>query len=311
MNRKAITSYLLIILFVVFLIFAYSKYTNKTMQHEKDELKQSILDAVKLELDTGKSPETALTGSTNLTTAQVETIVKDIIKNNPELLIESVNKFATAKAYADKAKAAYKIGALRDKLENDTNDPVLGDPNATIKIVEFFDYCCSACKMMDSVKRQILDKNPDVKFILKPMPILGESSVLPIKFALAINKLDKTKFSAFEELNYACEQKQDGLFELAEKAGVDVAKLKQIFSDKNNDAQLNQVIQNNLKLAQDLEVHGTPTCILGDQLLVGALSYEALQQAVDAARKQPAPQATAQPSSTDTTATTTDSSSSK
>lgn len=237
-------------------------------------MKSDIIKALKNDIDESTA---------NLPTRkQIEAVVRDFVKSNPEIVVEALNSYRTKQFAESQKKTQETVDQLRATLENNKKDPVIGNANAKIKVIEFFDYYCGYCRKMLGINEQILSNNPDIQFIFKELPILGESSKKASRAAIAINMLDESKYKQFQkELLNLNEDATDELIKsIVRKIGIDVDN----FSKALQNPEIDAILQDNIKVATQLELHGTPSYIIGGKFYPGALSDVMFQQAIDEAR---------------------------
>jgi protein-disulfide isomerase len=180
----------------------------------------------------------------------------------PEVLVEAMQ--VLQKQQYDQAEQTVKQTQQQatqfvKPLFHQANDPVIGNPNGKITIVEFFDYQCPHCVDMAPVLTAIVKANPDVRIIYKDFPVRGPMSEAAARAALAANMQGK-----YETLHHALltanqPLTNDTIFVIAGKAGLDVNKLK---TDMNSDTVNNQLQAIN-DLAQKLKLFGTPAFFIG------------------------------------------------
>jgi len=177
-----------------------------------------------------------------------------------------------------KSKAA--VTSAKDRIFNDPNSPVGGNPKGNVTIVEFYDYQCGYCKMSEEPVEKLLKDDKNIKFIYKDFPILGPASAEAAKASLASVK--QGKFQVFHDTLIAKKDhlSSDMIYQTAKDVGLDVDKLKKDMADQS----ITDAINANLKLGQDIGVRGTPMFIVGENVYPGALQYDQLKQAVTDAR---------------------------
>lgn len=145
------------------------------------------------------------------------------------------------------------------QLFHHAGDPIGGNPNGNITIVEFFDYQCPHCMNMAPVISGIIKKNSNVRVVFKDYPILGPLSDFIARAALAAKMQGK-----YVEFNHALLSShgyltEDGVFQIAQDVGINVAKLKKDMHSEAVTAQLNATNA----LAGQLNVMSTPTFFIG------------------------------------------------
>lgn len=206
--------------------------------------------------------------------AKIEGVVKDYLIKNPEVIVQSMQEMQK-KQYMEAEKTVQATQKTANKfaepLFHTKNDPMTGNANGKVTVVEFFDYQCPHCVDMAPVIEGIVKANPDVRIIFKEFPIRGPVSEFAARAALAANKQGK-----YYEFSHALLQSkppltQEVVLETAKKVGLNVDQLKKDMSDKSVDEQLKA----NIKLAQDLKLFGTPAFFIGktDAKADGSVSY--------------------------------------
>jgi protein-disulfide isomerase len=219
--------------------------------------------------------------------AAIEQVIQEYLtKKHPEVVMDAVQELQRRETAITQAQTKEAVTTNHDKIYNDPNSPVGGNPKGDVTVVEFFDYQCPYCKGMTASIEKLLKEDKQVKFIYKDFPILGEASVTAAKAALASVKQDK--YIAFNEAlmkapfshGRAPADDEVLVFKTAKDVGLDVDKLKKdMQSDENA-----KIVQANLDLAAALGVRGTPMFVINDQIFPGAMEYDQLKKAVDDAR---------------------------
>jgi protein-disulfide isomerase len=190
--------------------------------------------------------------------------VIEYLMQNPDVIIEAIDRIETERN-------ARLITANYDALFNTPSDPVLGNPEGSVTIVEFTDYNCPYCRAMLPVMQRLVAEEPELRIVYKEMPILAPESWYAAQMALEANA--QGKYREFHETMFGVgarsESMVDTVAEIVELdlEGVDLSKY---------DAQINAT----LGLGQDLQTTGTPTYVIGSRMLVGEVGYEALKQAI-------------------------------
>lgn len=219
---------------------------------------------------------------TNSQKTAIGDIVKAYLMDHPEVITEALQALDARNKAAEEQGRTDAIQANRDAIFSSPYQAVLGDPNAKIALVEFFDYNCGFCKKALADTRAILDKEKDVKIILKEFPILSEGSVEAAKVAAAVNILDPKAYEAFHFDLLGTRGQADGDRALASavKAGLDEAKVKETAAKPEVAAVINQ----SYDLARKLNINGTPAYIVGDELVFGAVGFSELNRKIEAMR---------------------------
>jgi len=146
-----------------------------------------------------------------------------------------------------------------DRLLHQPVDPLAGNPAGSISIVEFFDYQCPHCIDMTDVLDKVVAKNHSLRVVFKELPFRGPVSEFAARAALAAKKQGKYT-ELHEALMHPKEQPltNEIVLAIAKSVGLDIDRLKNDITS----ADVTQQINDNLKLAQDLRVRGTPAFFL-------------------------------------------------
>ncbi len=152
-------------------------------------------------------------------------------------------------------------------------------------MVEFFDYNCPHCKDAVSDMLNLLKSDHDLKFVLKEFPILAQGSVDAAHVAVAVRMQDPTgaKYLAFHEKLFSSRGMVDQARALAaaKDIGCDMARI----GKDMNSPEVKTTIDEDMKLADAIGVDGTPSYVIGDQLIVGAIGFDQLQQKIATLQK--------------------------
>lgn len=194
--------------------------------------------------------------------SKIEAVVHQYLLKNPEVLVE-VMQILQRKQY-EQAEQTVKqtqqiAGSFANALFHQPNDPVAGNPNGKITLVEFFDYQCPHCVEMAPVMTDLIKANPDLRVVYKEFPIRGPVSEFAARAALAANKQGKYQVFSHALLTANPPLTQDSILQIAKTSGLDVEKLKKDMQDASIQSQL----KSNVKLAQDLKLMGTPAIFIG------------------------------------------------
>lgn len=205
----------------------------------------------------------------------IETVVREYLLKNPSILREMMQTLQAQEEKERQARAAANLQAHKNELYADPGTPSAGNPQGDVTIAVFFDYNCGYCKKTLPGLSTLLAKDPALKVVYKEFPVLGPSSLLGARAALAAHK--QGKYAAFHEALVQLPQiSMEEIKILAEGLGLNYERLVKDLEDPNLMASLEQVA----RLATALEINGTPAYIVGDQLIPGAMDADALAQLV-------------------------------
>ena len=200
-------------------------------------------------------------------------IVRSAILANPEMIPEAIELL-------NKKESQKRLATVDDKLSQPYSGAVAGNPNGDVTVVKFTDYNCGYCRASLAHVDQLIGSDKGVKIVYREMPILAESSKTAALWALAAAK--QNKYSAFHKAMFDGGRVSDASIQsAAQSAGLDMAAAQAVVASQEAVSEL----QSNVGMMQQLGFNGTPTFIIGDQIMEGLQDYEILQAAVDKARE--------------------------
>ena len=206
--------------------------------------------------------------------AEVEGIVRAYILAHPEILPEAMENLR-------KKETGKQLGAVAAKLEVAFPGAVMGNPNGTMVLVEFTDFACGYCRASVPEVDALIAANPDLKVVVRELPIIAPTSADAARWGLAA--AEQGKYPAFHKAMFAAGRTDAASIESAAKAsGLDLDRARKFIADPRVDAEL----KNNIAMARQLGIDGTPSWVVGDQLLAGAVGRDELGKAIVAARKR-------------------------
>jgi protein-disulfide isomerase len=210
--------------------------------------------------------------------------IRDYLINNPEVLreaIEALDKHDKATAEAERKKA---VADQAGPLFNSKHQATIGNLKGTATLVEFFDYNCHFCKGALPDVARLIKEDPKLKLVLKDFPVLGPGSVEAAKVAIAArNQLPGDKFWAFHSKLLATRGpvgKAEALA-VAKELGLDMDRLAKDMESPDVKADLDET----MRLADALQINGTPTFVAGQDVVVGAVGYDRLKSDIDSVHK--------------------------
>jgi protein-disulfide isomerase len=217
---------------------------------------------------------------------EIEKIIKEYLLKHPEVLQEAMTELEKKQQLAETEKARSAIKNHSEALFNSPRQVTLGNPQGDVTFVEFFDYNCGYCKraLIDMV--ELMGKDPKLKVVLKEFPVLGPGSVEAAQVAVAVRMQDRTgkKYLEFHQKLLGGRGQADKAKALAtaKDIGLDMARL-----DKDlKSEEVAKTIEESMKLAEALGLNGTPSYVIGNDVVIGAVGQAALAQKIQAARQQ-------------------------
>jgi len=227
-------------------------------------------------------PVAANAQSTPADKAATKQMVREVLEENPEILMEALDSLRKKMESGQMPGSRESLGKLRKELERDPDTFIAGNPQGDVTIVEFFDYRCGYCKRAQPIIQELLQKDGGVRLALKEFPILGPDSVVAARAAIAA--MEQEKYAAFHNVLMATQGalSEARILRIATDSGLDAVKLRADMDDPK----IGKIIDRNRKIAETLNITGTPSFIIGDTLVPGFVDLEQLQQLVAAARSE-------------------------
>ena len=223
-------------------------------------------------------------GGASPSTAQLQSIIRDYIVRHPEVLQEAMAEFEKRQQVAEGEKARSAVKNHSDLIFNSPRQVVIGDKQGDVTLVEFFDYNCGYCKQALNDMAALMKADSKLRVVLKEFPVLGPSSVEAAQVATAVRMQDPTgeKYLAFHHKLLTSRGQADKAKALAvaHEVGIDMARLE---TDLASD-EVKASIEESYKLAEQLGMNGTPSYVIGSEIVVGAVGLATLKEKVRAAR---------------------------
>ena len=216
---------------------------------------------------------------------EIEGIVKNYLLQHPEVMQDVMAELEKHQKAAEAEKNRAAVAENKATIFSSPHQVVLGNPQGNVTMVEFFDYNCGYCKHALSDMLTLLKTDPNLKFVLKEFPVLGEGSVEAAHVAVAARMQDATgkKYIEFHQKLLGGRGPADKARALAaaKEVGFDMARIEK---DMGSD-EVKKTIDENLKLADLIGVNGTPSYVVGEEVVVGAVGLDALKEKIAAERK--------------------------
>ena len=210
--------------------------------------------------------------------------IRDYLVANPDVLraaIDALDKHDKQVAEAERQKA---VTDRASALFSSNFQATVGNPKGTATLVEFFDYNCHFCKGALPDIAKLMKDDPNLKVVLKDFPVLGPGSVEAAQVASAArNQLPGDRFWAFHYKLLGMHGpigKAEAL-SVAKEMGLDMDRLNK---DMEN-PQIESGLQDIMSMAEALQINGTPSFVVGQEVVVGAVGFDQLKEKVDAVHK--------------------------
>ena len=228
-------------------------------------------------------PTQAAPASGTLDRQQIEAIVREYLVAHPEILVEMQDALESKQKEEQRVAHLQVLKDAKEEIFASKFDGVVGNPNGKVTIVEFYDYNCGFCKRAQEDMLALTAADPELRFVLKELPILGPDSQKAHIVSQAFHRLMPEKYAAFHNalMGDPGRAGEASAIKLAVSLGADEAKLREAMQDPS----INEVFSKTYDLASKLSITGTPSYVVGDEIVYGALGQEVLSEKIAAAKQ--------------------------
>jgi protein-disulfide isomerase len=215
--------------------------------------------------------------------AEVEKIIREYLLANPEILVEVQDALTAKRDKEDKIARDKAITESGADIFTASSDSIIGNPKGDVTIVEFFDYNCAYCKRALSDMDAMVKADPKLRFVLKEYPILGEDSLKAHVVAQSFRRLMPEKYAEFHRKLLGGQARADEAraVEVAVSLGADEAALRKGMTAP----EIGALFDRNHQLATKLNITGTPSYVIKDDVVFGAMGAEVLSGKIANVRK--------------------------
>lgn len=227
------------------------------------------------EVPSASEPET-------IDSATIGPLIEDYLLANPRLL-ERMSVELEAQIRAEEGeRARIALAALQDEIYNDPANIVLGNPDGDVTLVEMFDYNCGYCRQVVADVMSLVEEDPNLRVILKEFPILSQSSVDAARIGILVGRSD-VDYQDFHTALFSARGQIDTQAALAAAESLGLSRVSLELEMTAPD--VSDALQRTYTIAQALGISGTPTFIIGDEVIPGALPKAELVRRIDAMRE--------------------------
>ncbi len=206
--------------------------------------------------------------------------IRAYLMQNPEVIMEAVAVLEERQNAGEAQADADLVRANADAIFDDGHSWVGGNPDGDVTLVEFMDYRCGYCRRAADEVESLLEADGDIRFIVKEFPILGEESLRASRFAIATQQTagdDAYKAVHDALMTFNGTMNEAGFLRLADSLGLDA---NAIIAEMDSDT-VSDVIAANHALGRQLQINGTPSFVMGEQMLRGFVPQDGMQQVVN------------------------------
>ncbi|WP_213774471.1 DsbA family protein [Bradyrhizobium sp. dw_78] len=216
--------------------------------------------------------------------SDIEVIIKNYLVSHPEVLEEAMAELSKRQAAEDAQKHEASVAENADTIFNSPHGVMLGNKDGDVTFVEFFDYNCGYCKRAMADMLDLMKTDPKLKVVLKEFPVLSPGSVEAAQVAVAVRMQDPggKKYLDFHQKLLGGRGPADKAHALAaaKDAGLDMARIEKDMVSP----EVKATIEENMKLAEAMGMNGTPSYVIGKQVVVGAIGLDGLKEKIALAR---------------------------
>ncbi len=210
---------------------------------------------------------------------EIGDFIREYIVANPEILLEAQEALQTKQQQEQQTKAEQTIVDNKKAIFASDYDISLGNPDGDVTVVEFFDYNCGYCKRALTDMEAILEKDKNVRFVLKELPILGPESLAAHKVSAAVRDIAPDQYGAFHRALLGNEGRADEETAIAAAValGLNADEIRKTMKDKPHD----DAVREAYTLANDLGITGTPSYVIGSETIFGAVGASDLEEKIN------------------------------
>jgi protein-disulfide isomerase len=213
---------------------------------------------------------------------EFEQRVRAYLLEHPEVIAEAIQRLELRERTAQASAAKSTLQTRADEILRDPDSPVGGNPSGDVTLVEFFDYNCPYCRQVAPHMVKAEAGDPKLRIVYKEFPILGPDSTFAAKAALAAHR--QGKYAALHRALMETKGKvtEKTVLDTVGRLGLDVKRLKADMVDPAIQAHIDR----NLALARALQINGTPSFVIGEQIVPGAVDLATLGRLIREAREK-------------------------
>lgn len=216
--------------------------------------------------------------------ADIGLIIKDYLMKNPEVIREAMAELERRDQIAAAEQQKKTLARVSDTLVNSERGIVLGNPKGDVTLVEFFDYNCGYCKRAMADLQVLLKSDPNLRVVIRDFPVLGTESVEASMVAVAVaNQLKGAPYLDYHSKLMESKGRigKERAVQVAKEMGIDMDRLDKDISSKETRLALEET----MRIANQLQIQGTPAFVIGDEVVFGAIGREPLANAINSVRK--------------------------
>nr|WP_256717956.1 DsbA family protein [Shewanella sp. UCD-KL12] len=216
---------------------------------------------------------------TSLTLEQqqdVRSIIKDALINDPELLKEAIIALQTREQQGTESARQNALSDNHKAMYETQSDPWKGAENPEITMVYFTDFNCPYCKKIEPSLNKLIEEFPQLKIIVKMVPLQGEGSKMAVELAQTVWLNEPEKYAKLKNMLMSSPRRLDS---------ASIAKVAKLTDTEQwlgkTDERVDEMVHDNIKLMRNLGIGGTPSMIFGDKVIPGLVPYDVLKEQLE------------------------------
>ena len=205
----------------------------------------------------------------------INPLIESYLMSDPKILQRMSIALDTTLQAEEREQATTAIASMQDAIFNDPKQVVVGNPDGDVTLVEFFDYNCSYCRAALPDLAALLAEDPNLRVVLKEFPILSNVSIDAARIAVLVGDADVDYWTFHEALFTSRSGQVDKQVALDAAAGLGLSPVN-LELDMGTEA-VSETIQTSYEIAKALNITGTPTYIIGNEIIPGAIGIDELR----------------------------------
>lgn len=215
--------------------------------------------------------------------ADLGSVIKEYLLKNPEVIRDAMAELERRDQIAAAEQQKKTLASVSEILIKSERSIVLGNPKGDVTLVEFFDYNCGYCKRAMADLQALLKSDTDLRLVVRDFPVLGKESVEASMVAVAVaNQLKGAAYLDYHSKLMESKGRigKERALQVAKEMGIDMDRLDTDISSKETRLALEET----MRIANQLQIQGTPAFVIGDDVIFGAVGREPLAKAIESVR---------------------------
>lgn len=214
---------------------------------------------------------------------EVETTIRTHLIANPEIIRDAMEAFQVRQEEVEREAQVAAIALNKELLFTSDRQVVVGNPEGDVTLVEFFDYNCGFCRRALQDMHDLIAQDDNLRVVLKEFPVLGEGSVEAAQVSIAISLIAPDQMMAFHDALLSQPGQVNG--EVALAVAEDLGIERDALVEKMQAEEVNDTITEVYALASELSLTGTPSYVTANDVVIGAVGFDALKERIASARE--------------------------